>query len=281
MMHKEQQCRDTACRVSTSDPCSSKPEPSSLTTDQSRDEEIDENRLEELHKLENMIGYTFKEPQLLQIALTHKSFVANADEYLKCNERMEFLGDSVLELVVNSFLYRNFQGYTEGQLSKLKAVAVSRSTLATCSRELGLGNFIRFGVGEMATGGGERSSNLANALEALIASVYLDGGLEEAQEVILTILKDKIYELDSDELKRDYKTALQEYWQVSSRKPPVYTVIAETGPDHDKRFEIEVVLAGESYGRGIGRSKKEAEQRAAEKALETIFNRRKEDSSGC
>lgn len=233
-----------------------------------------ESRIQNLHTLECKIGYTFNDIRLLDLSLTHKSSVGVNSE---CNERMEFLGDSVLEVVVSSFLYSSFPEYTEGQLSKLKAVVVSRSTLSLVARELGLGSFIRFSAGEVATGGSEKPSNLANALEALIASVYLDGGIEKAQEFILSILEGKIYELDRDELKRDYKTALQEYWQAGSRKPPAYTVIAETGPDHDKRFEIEVKLAGEPYGRGIGRSKKEAEQKAAEKALETIFNRRREN----
>jgi len=242
---------------------------------------IDSDRLEKIHELERMIDYTFNDIQLLDLSLTHKSFVGSTGEHFDSNERMEFLGDSVLELVINSFLYSNFPRYTEGQLSKLKAVAVSRSTLALCAKAMGLGNFIKFGAGEMATGGSEKPSNLANALEAIIASVYLDGGLESAQKFILKILADKVYELDRDEMKRDYKTALQEYWQAGSRKPPVYKVVAETGPDHDKRFEVEVRLAGEPYGRGVGRNKKSAEQRAAEEALETIFNRRREDSSGC
>jgi 3-oxoacyl-[acyl-carrier-protein] synthase II len=236
-----------------------------------------ESRIEELHALERKIGYIFGDTRLLDLSLTHKSSTGSGSDHSECNERMEFLGDSVLELVVTSFLYSSFPNYTEGQLSKLKAVAVSRSTLALCAGEMGLGSFIRFGAGEMATGGSEKPSNLANALEALIASVYLDGGLKKAEEFILSILEDKIHELDSDELKRDYKTALQEYWQAGSRKPPAYTVTAETGPDHDKRFEIEVKLAGEPYGRGIGRNKKEAEQKAAEMALETIFNRRREE----
>jgi ribonuclease-3 len=244
-------------------------------------DELDKSMLEQLRELECRIGHTFNDIRLLDLSLTHKSFLGSDCEHSKCNERMEFLGDTVLELVISSFLYHKFPTYTEGQLSKLKAVAVSRSTLALCAKEIGLGDFIKFGAGEIATAGGEKPSNLSNALEALIASVYLDAKIDKARDFILNILEDKIYELDSDELKRDYKTALQEYWQAGSRKPPVYTVIAETGPDHDKRFEIVVKLAGEPYGSGIGRNKKEAEQRAAEKALETIFNRRREDNSGC
>jgi len=239
-------------------------------------EKIDSNRLEELYTLEYKINYTFNDIYLLEQSLTHKSLISDNDDYSRCNERMEFLGDSVLELVISSFLYKEFPNYTEGQLSKLKAVIVSQPILVSCSRELGLGEFIRFGAGEMATGGSEKSSNLANALEAIVAALYLDGGFKAAETFILSILKDKIYELDRDEMKRDYKTALQEYWQASSQESPVYTVVGETGPDHDKRFEVEVTLSGESYGRGIGRSKKEAEQRAAEKALEAIFIRKRE-----
>ena len=243
--------------------------------------EIDAERLEKLHELEHKIGYTFADVHLLDLSLTHKSFLGGNGEHSECNERMEFFGDTILDLVISSFLYNKFPKYTEGQLSKLKAVVVSRSVLALCAKELLLGDFIKFGAGEMATGGSEKPSNLSNALEALIASIYLDTSLENSEKFILGILEDKIYELDRDELKRDYKTALQEYWQAGSRKPPVYTVVGETGPDHDKRFEMEVKLAGEPYGSGIGRNKKEAEQRAAEKALETIFNRRREDETGC
>ena len=237
-----------------------------------------QERLEKLHFLEEKLAYSFSNIDLLDLALTHKSFIIGDGNYLECNERMEFLGDSVLALVVNSFLYNNFPEYDEGQLSKLKAVAVSRSTLAERAEQMDLGSFIRFGPGEITSGGSSKSSNLANALEALIAAVYLDGGLEKAEEFIFRILKDTIYELDNDELKRDYKTALQEYWQASSQRPPIYKVIAETGPDHNKRFEVEVKLADEPYGRGIGRNKKEAEQKAAEKALEIMFNRRREES---
>lgn len=239
--------------------------------------QIDGKRLESLKKLEEKLNYKFRDINLLDQALTHKSFVVSNDDHPRCNERMEFLGDSVLELVVSSFLYKRFTDYTEGQLSKLKAVVVSQPILASCSIDLGLGNFIRFGAGEIATGGNKKPSNLANAMEALIAALYLDGGIEKAEQFVRSILEAKIYELDSDEMKRDYKTALQEYWQASSQKSPVYTVISETGPDHDKRFEVEVRLSDESYGRGIGRNKKEAEQRAAEKALESIFHRKREN----
>jgi ribonuclease-3 len=226
---------------------------------------IDHNRFEELYALEYKISHVFNDIQLLDQALTHRSALTCNDIYSRCNERMEFLGDAVLDLVVSSLLYKEFPDYAEGQLTKLKAVVVSQSILTFCSRELGLGEYIRFSP--------------ANALEALIAAIYIDGGLKSAEDFIIRILSGEILELDKDEMKRDYKTALQEYWQASSQKPPVYKVVSEIGPDHDKRFEIEVILSGESYGIGIGRNKKEAEQKAAEKALETIFHRRRENDT--
>jgi len=240
---------------------------------------IDNRRLEELYALEYKINYIFNDIQLLEQAFTHRSAITSSENYSRCNERMEFLGDAVLDLVISSLLYREFPDYTEGQLTKLKAVVVSQSILTLCSRKLGLGEYIKFGIGESSAGGKDRSSNLANVLEALIAAVYIDGGLKAVEGFIIRILSEEIHELDKDEMKRDYKTALQEYWQASSQSPPVYKVVSETGPDHDKRFEIEVILSGESYGTGIGRNKKEAEQRAAEKALETIFHRRRENDN--
>jgi ribonuclease-3 len=238
---------------------------------------IDSQRLENLYILEYKIKYIFNDILLLDQALTHKSAITSSDKYSRCNERMEYLGDAVLELVVSTFLYKEFCEYSEGKLSKLKAVTVSKPLLLACAKEIGLGEFIRFGTGERSTGGRDRPSNLANAFEALVAAIYLDGGLEPVREFIVKALRNKIYELDKDEMKRDYKSALQEYWQANSRKSPVYRIISQTGPDHDKRFEVEVMLSGESYGIGMGKNKKEAEQRAAEKALETIFDRRREN----
>ncbi|MGB9596244.1 MAG: ribonuclease III [Candidatus Poribacteria bacterium] len=240
---------------------------------------IDEQRFEELYTLEYKIKYIFNDINLLDHALTHKSAITLNDKYSRCNERMEYLGDAVLELVVSTLLYKEFPEYSEGQLSKLKAVTVSKPILSACAKELKLGDFIRFGFGESSTGGKDRASNLANAFEALIASIYLDGGLEPASDFIIRNLKSRIFELDKDEMKRDYKSALQEYWQSVSRKSPVYRIINQTGPDHDKRFEVEVILSGESYGIGTGKNKKEAEQKAAEKALEKIFNKRRENDN--
>jgi len=186
------------------------------------------------------------------------------------NERLEFLGDAVLELIVSSFLYETFPEYTEGQLSKLRAVVVSRTILALCAKELGLGKYIIFGAGEAATGGSEKESNLADALEAVIASIYLDGGFQCARRFVLKILSDKIQQLAQDEIKYDYKSALQKRWQANKGQTPTYSVIAASGPAHEKIFEVEVTLSGMPCGRGIGRSKKEAEQQAAKVALDGL-----------
>ncbi len=186
------------------------------------------------------------------------------------NERLEFLGDAVLGLIVSSFLYETFPEYNEGQLSKLKAVVVSRTILALCAKKLGLGQYIIFGAGEAATGGSEKESNLADALEAVIASIYLDGGFQSAQRFVLKILEDKIQQLAQDEIKYDYKSALQQHWQATKKETPVYSVISESGPAHDKIFEIEVTLSGMPYGRGIGRSKNKGEQQAAKAALDKL-----------
>ncbi len=227
-------------------------------------------RLAELHELETRIGYRFQNLSLLELALTHKSVVCETDNVIAHNERLEFLGDAVLNIIICAYLYETFPEYTEGQLSKLKSVVVSQPILALCAKELSLGQYITLGSGEAATGGRERESNLADALEAIIGSTYLDSGLRFARHVVLQLLEDKIQQLDQDEIKYDYKSVLQERWQGATRQPPVYSVIAETGPEHEKMFEVEVKLSNEPYGRGIGRNKKDAEQQAAKIALEKL-----------
>ena len=225
-------------------------------------------RLSEPYDLEKCLGYRFQDISLLELALTHKSAAHEVDTELEYNERLEFLGDAVLELVIRTFLYKTFPEYTEGQLSKLKSVVVSQSILALCAKELDLGKYIVFGPSQNTPDGRENETNLADTLEAIIASIYLDGGLKFARRLVLKILKDKIQQLAQDEIKYDYKTALQEYWQSNTHQLPVYSVVAETGPEHEKIFEVEVILADTSYGRGVGRNKKTAEQQAAKIALE-------------
>ncbi len=225
-------------------------------------------RFSQLYDLEKRLGYRFQDTSLLELALTHKSAAYEVDTELEYNERLEFLGDAVLEIVIRTFLYKNFPEYTEGQLSKLKSVVVSQPILALCAKELDLGKYIVFGPSQNTSDGRENEANLADTLEAIIASIYLDGGLKFARCFVLKILEDKIRQLAQDEIKYDYKTALQEYWQSTTHQLPVYSVVAETGPEHEKIFEVEVILGDTPYGRGVGRNKKTAEQQAAKTALE-------------
>jgi len=232
-------------------------------------------RLSELYELEKHLGYRFQDISFLELALTHKSvaYEVNADvegsvRHFPYNERLEFLGDAVLEIIIRTFLYENFPEYTEGQLSKLRSVVASQPILALCAKEVDLGKYIVFGPSQNTPDGRENEANLADTLEAIIASIYLDGGLKFARRFVLKILEDKIWQLAQDEIKYNYKTALQEYWQSTAHQPPVYSVIAETGPEHEKIFEVEVILGDTPYGRGVGRNKKAAEQQAAKMALE-------------
>ncbi|MFQ6039219.1 MAG: ribonuclease III [Candidatus Poribacteria bacterium] len=225
-------------------------------------------RFKELCELEKRLGYRFQDTSLLELALTHKSVAYEVDADIEYNERMEFLGDAVLEIVICAFLYKTFPEYTEGQLSKLKSVVVSQPILALCAKELDLGKYIVFGPSQNTINGRENEANLADTLEAVIASIYLDGGLKFARHFVLRILEDKIRQLAQDEIKYDYKTALQEQWQSTAHQLPVYSLIAETGPEHEKIFEVEVILGDTPYGRGVGKNKKTAEQRAAKIALE-------------
>lgn len=234
-------------------------------------------------QLEERLGYRFQDISMLELALTHKSVAAEQRQGSNPaghNERLEFLGDAVLELIVSSYLYEAFPEYTEGELSKLRAVLVSRPILAMLAQELRLGEHMIFGVGEAAAGGCERESNLANAVEAVIAGIYLDGGMRPAQRFVLKILTDKIQQLAQDDIKYDYKSALQERWQKNDGQTPIYSVVAESDIAHEKIFEVEVNLSGMSYGQGIGRSKKRAEQQAAKVALGKLDNRTGENHQG-
>jgi ribonuclease-3 len=217
-------------------------------------------------------GYVFREPRLLEEALTHKSYVNEARERGdRHNERFEFLGDAVLALIVSDYLAASFPDSPEGELSKLKARLVSESSLARAARRLNLGSHLRLGRGEELTQGREKSSLLANAVEALIAAVYLDGGLEAARSFTLKALTQELgdlRELEGPASIQDYKTQLQEWCQKRFETLPQYATVRETGPDHQKIFEVNLLVRGEVLGVGVGRSKKEAEQMAAKQALE-------------
>jgi ribonuclease-3 len=219
-----------------------------------------------LSDIQQRIAYTFSNPELLERALTHKSY-ANENRVPYHNERMEFLGDAVLSLVVSEYLMKTCPDSTEGDLSRLRAAVVSEPPLAAIAREIGLGSYILLGRGEEQTGGRDKDSLLSNCLEALIASIYLDTGKDAAEAFVIRFFEDVIKKTCTSRATLDYKTELQELCQERLKQLPEYRIVSETGPDHQKQFEVEVWIKGRLSGRGIGRSKKEAEQRAAKEAL--------------
>lgn len=215
--------------------------------------------------LQERLGVSFRNPVLLDIALTHRSF-AYEHGLTQTNERLELLGDAVLNLVITDFLYKTFPTYLEGDLAKLRASLVSAPALAEVAGELGLGEAILLGRGEEMTGGRNKPSIVADGLEALLGAVYLDRGLRASRQVIKTLFWTRIAAAVGKEVPRDPKTRLQETVTRMHGSLPRYRVAGE-GPDHDKRFNAEVFIEGVPYGTGQGRSKKEAEQAAAAEAL--------------
>ena len=215
--------------------------------------------------LEEKLGYTFQNPALLENALTHSSCANESRGKLQSNERLEFLGDSILGMVVADHLYRNHPDLPEGELTRTRAALVCEESLVEVAAELDLGEYLRLGKGEEAGGGRHRPSIQADAVEAVLAAVYLDGGIGSARKIITRyILCREVEGLNSS---RDYKTALQELVQRESGQVLKYRLTGEEGPDHDKRFFVEVDLNGAPLGSGKGHSKKEAEQMAAKAAI--------------
>jgi ribonuclease-3 len=225
----------------------------------------------DLDEAQRALGYTFRQPRLLDEALTHKSHVNEArHKDRKHNERLEFLGDAVLTLIVSEHLALTYPDHTEGELSKAKARLVSEAALARAARRLNLGALLRLGRGEELTQGREKPSLLANALEALLAAIYLDAGLDAARVFLLRTFAP---DLDGGQTAEgaaephDYKTQLQEWCQKRYDTLPHYVTVRETGPDHQKTFEVHLMIQGDVRGMGVGKSKKEAEQMAAKQAL--------------
>ncbi len=219
-----------------------------------------------MKELENKLGYTFKNKALLLNALTHSSYANEAHDGTSSNERLEFLGDSVLSVIVSDYIYKQFSKKPEGELTKTRASLVCEKSLCGFSRELDLGSFMLLGKGEDKGGGRERDSILADAFEAVLAAIYLDGGIENARKLVMRFI---LNELDhtEDEVFKDYKTALQEIIQRNPEESVTYILTRESGPDHNKLFEVEVHLNSNVIGRGTGKSKKQAEQMAAKQAL--------------
>jgi ribonuclease-3 len=238
-------------------------------------DEVPGARVVPLHEamagLERRIGYRFRDAGLLQHALTHKSRAhEDATGGVVDNESLEFLGDAVLGFVIADLLYHEFPHFPEGQKSKAKAALVSTVALAELAQRIGLGDYLLLGRGEEKTGGRRKLALLADGCEALIAAIYLDGGVEQARAFILRELADEIDRVRSPVLLRDYKSSLQERLQAAGRPLPEYEVASETGPEHDKRFHVRVGVAGVVLAEADGRTKKEAEQEAARRALEAL-----------
>lgn len=222
----------------------------------------------ELQEWMQQLGYVFHDPSLLQQALTHSSYANEGKRELQSNERLEFLGDSVLGMIAAKYLFEN-DGSREGELTKLRASIVCEQALSSYSKELGVGERLLLGKGERMNGGRERPSILADAFEAILAAIYLDGGMEAAREFVLPFLKKEIAAQRRRHFK-DYKTQLQEIVQQTPEEKLLYVLVGESGPDHSKRFTVEVHLNSNVIGKGHGKSKKEAEQLAAREALKLM-----------
>ncbi len=220
-------------------------------------------------KFSEMVGYNFKNKALVIEALTHSSYANELHDGTKYNERLEFLGDSVLSIVVSDYIYKNCPELPEGKLTKLRAALVCERSLYGYAKQIKIGEFIRLSKGEFRNGGSDRPSILSDAFEAVIAAIYLDGGMEEAKKFILRFVVPDIKSAKPFEFK-DYKTILQEIVQKNPEERLTYVLVKETGPDHDKHFVFEVHLNSNVIGKGGGRSKKEAEQEAARVALELM-----------
>jgi ribonuclease-3 len=221
----------------------------------------------------NTLQVNVNDAEMLQQALTHRSYLGEVAG-VESNERLEFLGDSVLGLVVSEYLFSKYPDRPEGELAKAKAVAVSEPVLADAAKTLSLDTMILMSQGEEASGGRERLSILADTFEALVAVIYLDCGLEAARQFVLRALESILIDIERKEHIRDYKSLLQEDTQSEYKKAPKYVVIAEDGADHDKTFVVEARLESKVLGRGIGKSKKQAEQAAALEALKLLNKKR-------
>lgn len=223
---------------------------------------------EQLKELEEKISYHFQDKHLLAQALTHSSY-ANEHrlDHNHCNERLEFLGDAVLEIVTSDFLYHKYTEKPEGDLTKIRASIVCEPTLAYCAEAINLGSYLFLGKGEDATGGRNRNSVVSDAMEAVIGAIYLDGGFASAKEFIHKFI---LNDMEHKKLFYDSKTILQEIVQGHTDETLTYVLLKEEGPDHNKSFEVSAMLDGQEIGRGIGRTKKSAEQRAAYRGILTI-----------
>ncbi len=221
--------------------------------------------MNDLQALQERLGYTFQNKELLIEALTHKSYKQPYN-----NERLEFLGDAVLDLIVGEYLYKKFRTYDEGKLSKMRASLVNEGGFTSLANHIGLGEYIYLSNAEENNNGRSKSSLLSNAFEAVMGAIYLETGLHKVQEITITLLEHVHPDISLDSLFKDYKTSLQELTQAHYGTTPEYQLIAEHGPDHKKEFEVAVIIDGKRYASACGKSKKQAQQEAAQIALEML-----------
>ena len=216
-------------------------------------------------ELQESLGYQFRDEKLIIEALTHRSYSKNFN-----NERLEYLGDAVLDLIVGEYLFKLFPEAEEGMLSKLRAALVNEESFDKLARRINLGNFLFLSSAEENNGGREKPSILSSAFEALMGAIYLESGFEKAKEIALNLLKEEYPEIKPKELLKDYKTTLQEITQAHFGEVPEYKLINTTGPDHRKEFEVGVFINGKEYARAKGRSKKAAQQEGARLTIEKL-----------
>ncbi|MBU1626404.1 ribonuclease III [bacterium] len=231
---------------------------------------MNKEREKQLRNLAKKINLKFKDFEMLDRALIHTSFVNENNHELKDNENLEFLGDAVLNLVVCEYLYSKYPNLDEGDLTKIKSHVVSAEVLATFSKRLNLGDFILLGKGEELTNGREKSSILADTFEALIAAIFLDMGFEKVKKFIISRFKSKIEKSKRSPHKLDFKSRLQEYALENTSRLPEYRILEETGPNHNKKFKVGLLIQNEIVSVGSGKTKKEAQQNAARVALDNI-----------
>ncbi|MEW6413596.1 MAG: ribonuclease III [Candidatus Zixiibacteriota bacterium] len=225
-----------------------------------------------LAEVQNIIGYHFRDESLLLLALTHRSYHRQLEEFRPSNERLEYLGDSVLGLIIADQLYHDHPYWREGKLTKTKAKLVNESTLSAIGREIKLNAYVLLSPEEDRLGGRERPSIISDAFESVIGAVYLDGGCDAARDVVLRLIYLRKEMILADASQRNYKGALLELMQARGDGMPRYDVVRETGPDHEKEFKVVVFIGDKRVGTGVGFSKKEAEQRAAAMALDILEN---------
>ena len=225
----------------------------------------------DMSRLEKALGYRFKDRNLLRLALTHRSYLAiSGKSHEATNERLEFLGDSVIGLLVTEHLFTRFPQKPEGSLTHYKGIMVSRTALSRIAKELSLGRYLYLGVGEERSGGRRRESILADAMEAVMGAIYLDGGYEAARAVLVNVLLPRMEAVLKQEADRNYKSQLLEFSQARGYGLPEYEIRSEKGPEHAKVFEVAVKVQGKILGVGVGKSKKRAEQEAARRALQSL-----------